>query len=216
MVQPLLGSSFLTACLYMSLAVCMFGILFRIGRWFAMDIGHRAARVSHAKRISAAARGIMKTVFSTALLKIFKLLIFDILLQTRILKTDLLRWFMHFLMFFGFTMLLFMHALDELVTGKVFPGYFSTLDPFQFLRNLFGVMVVIGAGIAVYRRIRYRGPMLRTGFADRYALIILAIIITTGFMVEGAKIASERVFDRRTGDFYQQGRPGDDCALKAF
>ena len=216
MVTPLLGSTFLFICLYISLGICLSGVIIRIFRWFTVDTGPARGIPSPRRRIYATVKAIITSLFSIKIFKFFKILLLDILLQTRILKTDFVRWIMHFCIFFGFTMLLLMHALSEIVTRPLFPEYYSTLDPFQFLRNLFGVMVLFGAAIAVFRRLRYSGPMLITRYADRYSVIILASIILSGFFVESSKLASEIVFNRMFNEFFTGNKPGDEAALKAY
>ncbi len=216
MLEPLLGSTFLYLCLYLSIGVCATGILVRALRWFFIETGPRAGRTPVPARFAAALRGFLASFFSLKIFRFFKLFFLDVFLQTRIIRTDFSRWLMHFCLFAGFTLLLLMHAMDELVTKKIFDGYYSTIDPFQSLRNIFGLMVVIGVMIAVYRRIRLRGPMLATRYADRYAIILLAVIITTGFLVESAKMTSERVFNRMMKDYSPAGGPGDEEALRAF
>ena len=59
---------------------------------------------------------------------------------------------MHLLIFGGFTMLLLMHALDEFTSAVVFKNYYSTINPFLFLRDFFGFLVIIGVALAVHRR----------------------------------------------------------------
>ncbi len=216
MAKTLLESTFLFACLYIALGICAFGIVLRIVRWFAADIGPRAAVIPVWKRAAAAAKGFITTVFSIRFFLFFKVLLLDVLLQTRIIKTDLVRWIMHICIFFGFMMLLLMHALDELVTKKIFPEYFQTLEPFQSLRNLFGLLVIIGVAIAIYRRVRHRGPMLITRYTDRYAVILLAVIMISGYVVESSKIVSESVFIRMMKDFSSAPDPADEVAIKAF
>ena len=80
----------------------------------------------------------------------------------------------------GFMLLLLMHALDEVITSVLFPDYFSTINPFMFLRDLFGGMVILGLAIAVYRRFILKVPRLKTNAMDGYAIIIVAIIIFSG------------------------------------
>jgi len=216
MQETLLGSRLLFICLYVSIAICAAGILFRAGRWFFINTGPAAGKAGVLSRIAAVIKGFFATLISVRFFLFFKLLVLDVLLQTRILKTDVSRWLMHFLIFTGFTLLLLMHAMDDLITKKIFPEYFSTIDPFQYLRNLFGLMVVAGVAIAVYRRVRHRGPLLATRYADRYALAILAVIMMTGYLLESAKISSERVFNRMVNDFSAASEPGDDEALRAY
>jgi heterodisulfide reductase subunit C/nitrate reductase gamma subunit len=216
MIETLLGSKVLYLCLYMSLGISAAGILYRVAQWLVMDVGPSAGIVPYGRRITAICRGCISAVFSRKIFKFFKVLPLDVLLQTRILKTDFLRWMMHILIFFGFISLLLMHALDDVITKKIFPEYFATLDPFQFLRNFFGVMIGVGVVIAIYRRVRYRGPMLVTRYADRFALILLAVIVVTGYLVESTKMVSERVYNRMAADFSPASGPGDEHALKAY
>src|SRR3990172_9655292 len=162
MVKTLLGSTILHMCLYVSLGICVAGIVYRVAQWFMTDIGPGAGIVSYRRRIAPLGKRFISTIFSLRFFRFFRVLLLDVLLQTRILKTDFLRWVMHVLIFLGFMSLLLMHALDDVVTKKIFPEYFSTLDPYQFLRNFFGLMIGLGVVIAIYRRVRYRGPMLVT------------------------------------------------------
>ena len=76
---------------------------------------------------------------------------------------------MHFCIAYGFIFLLLMHALDRYVSQKLFPNYYSPelsalnpLNPFLFLRNLFGAMMLVGLAIAAYRRIFNRIMRLTT------------------------------------------------------
>ena len=216
MIKTLLGSPVLYLCLYISLGICAAGILYRVVQWFVMDVGPKAGIVSYGRRIAAVCKGCISALFSLKFFTFFKVLPLDVLLQSRILKTDFLRWIMHVFIFLGFISLLLMHALDDVVTKKIFPEYFSTLDPFQFLRNCFGVMIGIGVVIAIYRRVRYRGPMLVTGHADRYALILLGVIIITGYLAESSKMASEKVYSRMSADFSSACGPDEENALKAY
>jgi nitrate reductase gamma subunit len=136
----------------------------------------------------------MRTLFSTEIIKILKVILFDVLFQSRILKEDFLRWLMHMFIFAGFMLLLLMHALDKLITAKIFSNYYSTLNPFLFLRDLFGLMVLVGIAIAVYRRFVLKVPRLRNTAMDIYAILIVAVIIISGIILEGIKISSSTVF----------------------
>ncbi len=68
---------------------------------------------------------------------------------------------MHLCLFWGFTLLLLMHALEGILTSKFFEDYAATLNPFLFLRNFFALLVFVGIGIAVYRRFVQKAPRYR-------------------------------------------------------
>jgi nitrate reductase gamma subunit len=97
---------------------------------------------------------------------------------------------MHICLYVGFMLLLLMHALDKFITSVLFPEYYSTINPFMFLRDLFGFLVILGIAIALYRRFIMKVPRLQTGGQDYYALIILAAIMISGVLLEGTKITS--------------------------
>jgi nitrate reductase gamma subunit len=93
-------------------------------------------------------------------------------------------------MYYGFVLLLLMHGLDKLITAPLLPDYYPTLNPFLFLRDLFGTLIIVGIVIAFYRRFVLKAVRLRTNPMDLYALLILAVIIISGFVLEATKITS--------------------------
>jgi heterodisulfide reductase subunit C len=91
-------------------------------------------------------------------------------------------------------LLLLMHALDSVFTEAMFTDYYATVNPFFFLRDLFGAMVLVGVGMAAFRRYLSKPPRLRTGSRDHYAVIILAVIMLSGIGLIGLKITSYSEF----------------------
>ncbi len=190
-----------TALLYASLAIFALGLIYKISTWFSRKIGISAKDITTSERVSAAVKGIFGVIFSAKILTLFKVFILDVVLQRRILKEDFLRWFMHMLIYIGFMLLLLMHALEDFISEPLFTDYYSTINPFMFLRDLFGLMVIIGVGIAVYRRFILKVPRLKTKAMDHYAIIILAVIMLSGIMLEGVKITSHTEFQTMVEDY---------------
>ena len=147
---------------------------------------------------------------------LIKVLILDVILQRRILKEDALRWVMHMLIFVGFMLLLFIHGFESWTSTHLFEDYSSTAHPFLFLRNLFGLMVFAGVAIAVYRRRILKIPRLYSNAMDRYAIMIVAGIMLTGFFLEGAKIISHNEFQRMVEEYADTDDPQELKALEAF
>ena len=83
-----------------------------------------------------------------------------------------------------------MHAMAKYTTTVVFPAYLPTLNPYLFLRDLFGAMVIVGLVIAIGRRFGRKGRMAPTTPDDVYAIAITAMIILSGVLLEGTKISS--------------------------
>ncbi|MCG2774493.1 MAG: 4Fe-4S dicluster domain-containing protein [Desulfobacterales bacterium] len=192
---------FYDIALYVSLAIFGIGMIYKISNWFRLSIGINHRDITTSKRVSAAVKGILGTVFSGKIFTLLKVFFVDVILQIRILREDFLRWLMHMLIYGGFMLLLLMHALDGIITEALFPDYASTLNPFMFLRDLFGFMVIVGIGIAIYRRIVMKVPRLKTNPMDSYAIFILAIIMLSGIFLEATKITSHTRYQEMVEEY---------------
>ena len=192
---------FFTISLYLALAVFGLGLLYKISTWFRYRIGLDAREFSAAERLAAAIKGLALTLLSGKIFTLFRVIILDVLLQIRVLRQDFLRWLMHICLYVGFILLLLMHGLDKFTTAVVFPQYYSTINPFLFLRDLFGFLVIAGIAIALYRRFIMKVPRLCTGGQDYYALIILAVIMISGVLLEATKITSYSKYQEMVDEY---------------
>jgi len=202
--------------LYISLTIFFFGLIYRVSTWFSRKIGILAKNISASDRVSAAAKGILGTIFSSKILTLIKIFVLDVVLQRRILKEDFLRWLMHMLIYTGFMLLLLMHALEVFISEPLFTDYYSTVNPFMFLRDLFGFMVIVGVGIAMFRRFILKVPRLKTNAMDHYAIIILAIIMISGIFLEAAKITSITEFEIMVEDYAGMTLEDDEEDIRAL
>ena len=57
--------------LYVSLAIFAAGLIYKISNWFRYEIGPDAQGISTSSRISAAARGMISTLFSAKIMTMF-------------------------------------------------------------------------------------------------------------------------------------------------
>jgi len=190
------NSLLLTALIVFSL-----GLIFKVSNWFIKTIATPGQTITTSQRIQSAAGGIIRVIFSVKLLIVLRVILVDVLLQARVFKQDVTRWLAHMLIFYGFMLLLAMHALESVVTEALFSDYYATVNPFFFLRDLFGAMVILGVIMAVFRRYFFKPPRLRTGPRDHYAIIILAVIMFSGIGLEGLKITSHSEFTRMVEDY---------------
>ena len=187
--------------LYISLGIFILGLIYKVYTWFSRKIGISAKDYTPSQRFSAAVKGLVGVVFSSKILLLIKAFILDVLLQRKILKENFLRWMMHMLLYGGFMLLLLMHALENFISKKLFSGYYSTVNPFMFLRDLFGFMVVVGIGIAIFRRFITKVPRLKSSGMDIYAIVIVVVIIFSGILLEGVKITSPTIFQYMVEDY---------------
>ncbi|RLA92302.1 MAG: nitrate reductase, partial [Deltaproteobacteria bacterium] len=185
---------FFTISLYVSLTIFGLGLIYKVSNWFRYSLGIESRDISPPARVFAAIKGITLTLFSAKIFTLVKVFVLDVLLQLKVLQQDFLKWAMHMCMYYGFLLLLLMHGLDKIVSSALFSNYYPTVNPFLFLRNLFGVLILVGIGIAIYRRFILRVARLRTSPMDVYAIVILAIIMISGFLLESTKITSYTKF----------------------
>ncbi|RJR18195.1 MAG: hypothetical protein C4582_11890 [Desulfobacteraceae bacterium] len=207
---------FFNVLLYGSLLVFFVGLAYKLITWFSLQIAASQKDFKTGQRVVQCIKGILGAVFSTRILSLLKAFVADILVQRRILKEDSLRWAMHMLIFWGFMLLLLMHGLEKWISEPLFSGYASTANPFFFLRDIFALMVLAGVGLALYRRFVLKVPRLRTKAADHYAIWILAVIMFSGILLEGAKILSHREFMRMVQDYADTDDPDEVKALESY
>ncbi len=207
---------FFSLSLYIALAICGLGLVYKIWSWLSANIGEDSAEYSPGRRAAAAIKGILGAVFSPKIGTILKVLLLDGLLQRRSWQVSKLAGAAHLCIFIGFILLVWLHALGELLITDLFGDYEATLNPYLFLRNLAGVMVLVGVGLAIYRRLTVPGMRLTTRGVDGVAIALLAIILLSGFVLEGAKVISAQVFDDMVDEYGSPEDMAETNALRAF
>jgi heterodisulfide reductase subunit C/nitrate reductase gamma subunit len=187
--------------LYVSLAIFIIGLIYKISRWLSLKTTIQAKQIPTSRRVSSALRGIILTIFSGKILTLVKVFFLDVLLQRKVLKEDFFRWITHILIYGAFMLLLFIHALDNFTASAIFDNYSSTINPFMFLRDLFGALVIIGVCMALYRRYVRKAPRLANNPMDAYAILLVAVIMVSGILLEGLKIGSYSTYRRMVADY---------------
>ena len=206
---------FFDTCLYLALVVLAAGTIRRVLGWFRNRIARQEPADSWA-RLAHALRGAVRNVFSFSIFRSAWTFIFEVLLLGRTARKSLWRWIAHCLIFYGFMGLLLFHAMDGVITERFFPDYVSTLDPWQLLRNLFGLMVLTGLLKALARRIADSRLTRVTEFQDWGMIAMVLIIILSGFFLEASKIVSPVVFQRMVDEYMASDDEGELTALKAY
>jgi len=204
-------STFLT----LSVLICLIGLVLRFRIWFSQEIHPPSSPLGVADRFRAGLQGIRKVLFSTNIVTLITSFFTDLLFQKRIIQKSGLRWTAHTLIFSGFILLLLMHGMETIISQKLFSGYESTLNPYLFLRNFFGVLVLAGIGIAVYRRVTLKPKRFITYPSDWAALILVGGIIFSGMLLEGSRITSYSKFQDMV-DEYGMFDEEETLALEAY
>ncbi|MGE4422081.1 MAG: 4Fe-4S dicluster domain-containing protein [Pseudodesulfovibrio sp.] len=144
-----------------------------------------------------------------------KYVVLDVLLLRRTARTGPVRWLAHCLVFYGFMGLLLFHAMGGLVTANLFSGYEPTLNPWQFLRDLLGGLVLAGLTLMVVRRVRDRRLRALTRFQDWALLFVVGAIVGSGILLEASKIMSPAMFDAMVVEYGVYDGGPETTALKA-
>ena len=208
---------FLTVGVLLALGACALGLAYKIWQWLHVAIGPQAQGLGAGQRAVAALGGLGRAFFSRRLGAMLGGLVLDGLGQRRVWRHSRLAWLTHISIFVGFMGLLLMHALGGVLTKAIWPDYYPTLNPYLFLRDLFGLLVLAGVGLAIYRRVTIPGMKLTTRGLDRLALVLLGLVIFSGFGLEGLKITSHQSFERMVQDYTPgSGQPQEIADLETF
>lgn len=185
-----------------SFAIFAVGILYRVFGFFQVEIGPEAKSFSFLKRVTTFL-GSLLIVFINPLqfFRLCKSIVLDVVLQKQLLSQGFLKWCMHIFIYCGFMGLVLIHALEDYVSESLFTDYYSTLNPFMLLRNVLGVMVILGLIIAVQRRKKNIQLRLISKRPDYLAIVVLAVIMISGFLLEASKIISAPIFDEMVDDW---------------
>jgi Fe-S oxidoreductase/nitrate reductase gamma subunit len=104
---------------------------------------------------------------------------------------------MHGLIFWGFTIQMIGHGINLLQMQLFIPFIELTSFPregvylaYELIMNLAGMAILVGVGMAIYRRFILRPKSLESRWDDSFALILIAIIPIAGFIMEAIRIVA--------------------------
>lgn len=208
----------ITSTLYVALAIFLVGCVYKISRWFSFQIQGipRESSLNTGARVLAALKGIVSTVLSPKIVTLIKVFVLDVMFQRRLLRQSRSRWAVHMATFVAMSYLILLHALGKVITASFFPNYYSTVNPFFFLRNFFGILIFIGLLFAVCRRYVSKRQRRFSNGMDLIIILLLGFIIVSGIVLESAEISSHRKFIRMVEDYSGLDPDGDAKEIKAL
>ncbi|MBM4397632.1 MAG: 4Fe-4S dicluster domain-containing protein [Deltaproteobacteria bacterium] len=206
----------LRMAVWASLALCALGLLWRAVAWVRVRIGPDARALSFRERVAAVARGVLSGVAGRSVPGVLGALLLDVLLQWRLLRRHPVRWAGHVAIVAGFSALVVVHGIGLDLTAKLIEGYQSTLDPWLFVRNLAGALVVAGVAVVFSARAfaRRGGRPSARRPADAVFVLLLSVVLATGFALESVKIVSPRAFYRMADEYVGTTDPGELFSLR--
>ncbi len=202
--------------LYLSLLIYSVGVLYKVSNWFRISVGMEGHEIGFTKRMSTAVSGIFRVFFSRKIWPLLNAFFWDILFQKRLLGKSRYRWAAHMMLFWGFMLLLFMHALETFIMEPLVADYASTQNPYLFLRNLGLFATLCGLAMMVFRPARTgQGKVQRTR-ADTFLLVILSAVLLSGLFLEAVKITSKTRFLEMVEDYSDEDTPEAIRALEYY
>ncbi len=186
--------TFFNIACYLSVAIFLGGMGYKLYGWATREIGVQAKGHSPGARIGAMFSTIFGAPFGKKSPRFFLTALLDVLLLRRSFKAGYMRWLAHMCIFYGFMLLLILHALEQYFVAPFNEPYASTLSPWMFLRDFFGGLVIFGLLIAMGRRIAAGSKRAPSTGMDAIILVLLAVIMISGFWLKGTKIGSEPRF----------------------
>lgn len=124
---------------------------------------------------------------------VLRFLLADALLQRGILRLSLFRWVNYMTLSMGFTallvLMLLVYGCAILFDVRTFgiPSFGGRI--LDFLMDFLGLSILVGVVLSAWRRYVLKHPQLKTEVRDNVALLFIFLIVVTGFLLEGFRIA---------------------------
>lgn len=198
-----------------TVALCALGVGWRVARWLRVGIGPDARGLAPGRRARETLAALGAALAGRRGLRVLAGACLDALLLRRLYARAPLRAVAHALLAAGVTLLVLTHAFASSIVATLHPAWQPTLEPWLFLRNLFGAMALAGLVLLVLGRRRARTPMPRRRWALAFAAL-LGLVVASGFVLEAQKIASPRAFQRMTEQFAAAADPASLASLRAL
>lgn len=120
-----------------------------------------------------------------------------VMIQKQLARQSIFRWFIHISIFYGFLGLLLLSVIAVALETVIPQGsglsryllYGQGHNYYKLAGDIFGLLILLGLLLALYRRFVQRDRQLYTDQSDSVTLVFLLFMVITGFMLEGVRIA---------------------------
>ncbi len=175
-----------------AMLILAFGILLTLRFWYQGSV--QGEETSLHRKIALSSESIWEVVFSRRIFSIFKIILFDVLLQRRILKESMGRWSMHSLIYTAILIRCFLSIVTAVLftmnpDGEWAMALIDKNHPFTaFANDLLGMMILAGILWALSRRFITKPGHVVSEYQDNIALGIIGSLVVLGFILEGVRI----------------------------
>lgn len=193
----------------LALIIMIIGLVLMARFWLQGSVA--GGKGSLHQKIADGSETVWRTIFSRRVVGVLKVIFFDVLLQRRLLKESVRRWFFHSLVFLSIMLRLGMSLFTWLVyqvwpQGSLAVALIDKNHPFTAMFNdLTGLCILLGIVLAMVQRLV--GPKhVKSEGQDTLALVIIGLMVVAGFVAEGARILMTQV-DPQTAMYSFVGYP---------
>lgn len=117
----------------------------------------------------------------------------DAILLRQVLRESFSRWFMHFSMMWGLVGLFLIGSLGNMAMDLHLVSFTKDTPWFAAVNEVFGLMVLLGAAVAMTRRYIFGVHQLKSTLDDVVIMAGVGIGVLSGFFLEAARLNVEGV-----------------------
>ncbi len=193
------SASFSIGSWWFGLALLVFLVGLVAGGLFYMKGSVAGQSGSLHEKIAAGGENLWRATFSRRLWETLKVLWFDVLWQRRLLKESVQRWFMHSLIYLALLAKLGLGLFTWLIyewwpASDLALALLNKNNGFVAVANdLLGLLILIGVLLAVLQRWVVKPDHVVAEWQDNIALILLGLMLLSGFVAEAARIIISQV-----------------------
>lgn len=184
-----------------AMIVFLVGIGLTLSIWLRGTVNGRSD-IGAGRKLSLLIRGTLATIFSARLGPLLRALVWDGAIHPTLFKEHKLRWVAHFCVLGGILLLTVLSGLSFMSVDilipifnmeNVFTSIFANKDHAltAFLNEFGGLVVMVGLIIVMVRRYVIRELDMRTRMVDTVIIILLALILVSGYVAEVCRLSFE-------------------------
>lgn len=117
----------------------------------------------------------------------------NVVLQRQIMRESFTRWFMHASLLWGLAGLFFIGSLGNMAMDLHLVTFTKETPWFAVLNELFGLLVLLGAAVALTRRYIFGVHQLKSTLDDIVVMAGVGIGVVSGFVLEAARLNMDAV-----------------------
>lgn len=182
-------SLFFHAVTVVTVLLFAWGVYEHVSFWFRGNLS-RNRKGTFGQKVSLALGQTARALGSAAT---YRHILFNVILQRQIMKESFGRWFMHAAMIWGLAGLFFIGSLGDMAVDLHLASFQKDTPWFAVLNDIFGVLVLLGAAVALARRYIFGVHHLKSTLDDIVIMAGVGLGVISGLLLETARLNMDAV-----------------------